>query len=368
MANEKQLTVAELLARQQKERGDKPATSRRRRRRSLEDGGISVSELTGNLSKVKASPAESKHSNVSIDETAPVIPAPDRAESKDSTQQPESAQPKDSEKKKDSAPAKDAPKKADFKKTESKDFAKKPDAQQKNPFAKEAPADKKPEKQDKNPVASVKEASAKDEPKAAEAKKPESAKADSAKTESAKTDSVKKADKPAEKPEEKPTAENQPSSDDTAEIQKVTDEPKQKQQADTKTKTAGAAAGVAGAGVVGASASKADDTGELPVVRDEQAQQPAAEHDEKEEEEAKLKPFSVILLALIGIVLGAVIFMGFQVLWDRFALGIVGLLAIGVTAAMVGIVHALRTDRDGLSMGLAGIVGLVLTFGPLLLV
>ncbi|WP_052097772.1 hypothetical protein [Corynebacterium camporealensis] len=100
-------------------------------------------------------------------------------------------------------------------------------------------------------------------------------------------------------------------------------------------------------------------------MRDEQ--KPAASEQEEQEEE-KLKPFSVILLALIGIVLGAVIFMGFQVLWDRFALGIVGLLAIGVTAAMVGIVHALRTDRDGLSMGLAGVVGLVLTFGPLLLV
>ncbi|WIM73129.1 hypothetical protein QP028_05740 [Corynebacterium suedekumii] len=46
--SEKQLTVAELLARAGKENpeGDKP---RRRRRRSLEDGGISVAELTGSL-------------------------------------------------------------------------------------------------------------------------------------------------------------------------------------------------------------------------------------------------------------------------------------------------------------------------------
>lgn len=319
MANEKQLTVAELLARQQKERGDKSAPSRRRRRRSLEDGGISVSELTGNLSKVKARPEESKHSNVSIDETAPVIPAPDRPEPGESAQKEDSAQAKDS-----------APK------AEPKESAKKPEPKKPEPKKADKPAEKKPEPK---------------KPEVKDAGKPAAAAA------AAGTAS------PVAKPEEKPTAENQPSSDDTTEIQKVTEEPKQKQQADTKTKAA--AAGAAGAGVAGASSSKAGDTGELPVVRDEQ--KPAASEQE-EQEEAKLKPFSVILLALIGIVLGAVIFMGFQVLWDRFALGIVGLLAIGVTAAMVGIVHALRTDRDGLSMGLAGIVGLVLTFGPLLLV
>ena len=75
MADKKQLTVAELLARNAKDRPGEEK-SPRRRRRSLDEGGISVAELTGNLEKVKATPAEAKHSNVSIDETAPVIPAP----------------------------------------------------------------------------------------------------------------------------------------------------------------------------------------------------------------------------------------------------------------------------------------------------
>lgn len=57
MADEKQLTVAELLARNAKEHAgaeSEGGSRRRRRRRSLEDGGVSVAELTGNLEKVTA--------------------------------------------------------------------------------------------------------------------------------------------------------------------------------------------------------------------------------------------------------------------------------------------------------------------------
>lgn len=62
---DKQLTVAELLARAENEN---PSGSRRpRRRRSLEDGGVSVAELTDSFKKVDAKPAEVKHSSVPID-------------------------------------------------------------------------------------------------------------------------------------------------------------------------------------------------------------------------------------------------------------------------------------------------------------
>lgn len=55
MSDEK-LTVAELLARRDKERGGsaEAAERPRRRRRSLEEGGISVAELTGSIPRVKA--------------------------------------------------------------------------------------------------------------------------------------------------------------------------------------------------------------------------------------------------------------------------------------------------------------------------
>ncbi|MDN6695238.1 MAG: CPBP family intramembrane metalloprotease, partial [Corynebacterium casei] len=80
MAEEKQLTVAELLARNAKERegrAEKRASAketegaeaqeapRRRRRRSLDEGGISVAELTGSIKRVEAEPAGSRHSSTS---------------------------------------------------------------------------------------------------------------------------------------------------------------------------------------------------------------------------------------------------------------------------------------------------------------
>ena len=68
MSEQKQLTVAEILARAQKENPE--LGTRRRRRRSLEDGGVSVAELTGSIKKVEAKPAESRHSSVPIDAPA----------------------------------------------------------------------------------------------------------------------------------------------------------------------------------------------------------------------------------------------------------------------------------------------------------
>ncbi len=86
---DKQLTVAELLARAEKENPE--AGRRPRRRRSLEDGGVSVAELTDSFKKVEVKPAEVKHSSVPID--APLdAPAPastpDPAPSTPATPQP----------------------------------------------------------------------------------------------------------------------------------------------------------------------------------------------------------------------------------------------------------------------------------------
>lgn len=70
MSDEK-LTVAELLARRDKERGGsaEAAERPRRRRRSLEEGGISVAELTGSIPRVKADgPRRGAHAAVEDDE------------------------------------------------------------------------------------------------------------------------------------------------------------------------------------------------------------------------------------------------------------------------------------------------------------
>lgn len=61
--SDQQLTVAELLARSGKDK----KTSGRRRRRSLEEGGVSIAELTGNIPKVEATPVAGKHNTESIE-------------------------------------------------------------------------------------------------------------------------------------------------------------------------------------------------------------------------------------------------------------------------------------------------------------
>lgn len=277
MADKKQLTVAELLARNAKDRSGEEKSSRRHRR-SLDEGGISVAELTGNLEKVKATPAEAKHSSVSIDEPAPVIPAPKK------------------EKPQQEAPKDEAPKQE----------AAKQEAPQKDA--------------DKSHGAAV----------------------------------------PVEKPTESESKRSQPSDEDTRVIQKVKDEPK-KAEDEAQSKAEPKANDKVD--------DKAEDdtftTGELEAVDHD-----VEEYDEHydEEDEGKLNPFAVVLLALVGIVLGAIVFKGFEILWDRFDRLVVVVLGVVVTGVIVGLVHALRTSRDGLSMFLAAVAGLVLTFGPLLVV
>ncbi|WP_368918241.1 hypothetical protein [Corynebacterium striatum] len=315
MADEKQLTVAELLARNAKEHAgaeSEGGSRRRRRRRSLEDGGVSVAELTGNLEKVTATPAQSKHSSVSIDETAPVIPAPKQEEDSKKAEAPESDKVKDA-------------------KTES---AFQPSTQDtrviKRVDEKSAP------KQSAAAGAGVAAAAA-GAGAAAKSDAAESgvAKGGVAKGGVAKGDAVK---------------------GDKAEATLAEKESDAKLDDALTPPTDGATEASVS---VKASEKELDKKDQTDVVETEE---------DFEEEDEKLNPFSVLLLALIGIVLGAVVFKGFEILWDSFSRSVVAILAIAVTALMVALVHVLRTNRDGISMTLAAFVGLVLTFGPLLIV
>ncbi|MEK0055897.1 tripartite tricarboxylate transporter TctB family protein [Corynebacterium sp. KPL2825] len=359
MADQNKLTVAELLARNNKARGEKESKKdnrSRRHRRSLDEGGISVAELTGNLKKVKASPAEAKHTSVSIDEDAPVIRSPKSAEQAGA----------------EKAVAGKA----------GADSTKKPAAD---------PAAKPAAKRAAQPAA-----------KAAQTTKP--AARPTTKTAAASSATPAAAAPAAQKPAATGAAQdaakkNQPSADDTAVIQRVdkageakpaaakpaADTPAAKKPAaekaraekpkdDKRAKVAGAGAAAAGAGAAGAGAAaaavpaskkagvakSAEETGNLPKVEDNE--------DWVEEEHEKLNPVSILLMIVAGILLAIVIFKGFEILWDNFPRLVVAVLALCVTAIMVGVTHALRTARDGFSMFLAGFTGLVLTFGPLLLV
>ncbi|MFW9181913.1 hypothetical protein ACOJAB_10480 [Corynebacterium striatum] len=315
MADEKQLTVAELLARNAKEHAgaeSEGGSRRRRRRRSLEDGGVSVAELTGNLEKVTATPAQSKHSSVSIDETAPVIPAPKQEE--------------------------------DFKKAEAPESDKVKDAKTESAFQ--------PSTEDTHVIKRVDEKSA---PKqsaaagagvaAAAAGAGAAAKSDAAESGVAKSGVAKGG-----------VAKGDAEKEDKAEATLAEKESDAKLDDALTPPTDGATEASVS---VKASEKELDKKDQTDVVETEE---------DFEEEDEKLNPFSVLLLALIGIVLGAVVFKGFEILWDSFSRSVVAILAIAVTALMAALVHVLRTNRDGISMTLAAFVGLVLTFGPLLIV
>ena len=356
MADKNQLTVAELLARNKKARGEKDGKDEkrsRRHRRSLEEGGISVAELTGNLKKVKAAPVEAKHTSVSIDEDAPVIRAPKPEEKADSASAKKPAA-KPAEKAAEKAAEKPVAKPADKPaQPAAAKAAEKPAAKAAQPAAKDAAKKNQPSADDTAVIQRVDKKKA-DEAKAAAAR-PAAGKAATGKAATGKAT----ADKPAA---EKPAA-------DKAAAEKPAAE---KERAEKGTKAKGAAAGAGAAAAGGATAAavpaskkagvakNAEETGNLPKVEDDE--------DWVEEEHEKLNPVSILLMIVAGILLAIVIFKGFEILWDSFPRLVVAVLAVCVTAIMVGVTHALRTARDGFSMFLAGFTGLILTFGPLLLV
>ena len=354
MADQNKLTVAELLARNNKARGEKESKKdnrSRRHRRSLDEGGISVAELTGNLKKVKASPAEAKHTSVSIDEDAPVIRSPKSAEQAgaDSAKKPAADPAAKPAAKRAAQPAAKA---AQTTKPAAKPTTKTAAASSATPAA-AAPAAQKP-----SATGAAPDAAKKNQPSADDTAVIQRVdKAGEAKPAAAKS----AADTPAAK---KPAAEKA-----RAEKQGTAKPAAEKPKDDKRAKAAGAGAAAAGAGAAAAAvpaskkagvAKSAEETGNLPKVEDNE--------DWVEEEHEKLNPVSILLMIVAGILLAIVIFKGFEILWDNFPRLVVAVLALCVTAIMVGVTHALRTARDGFSMFLAGFTGLVLTFGPLLLV
>lgn len=315
MSEEKQLTVAELLARRAAERGSSgDDTPRRpRRRRSIEEGGISVAELTGSIPRVDRKPAESRHSSVPIDPEDGAHK--DKVPAEKLVKEAEATATKEPSRTPESEPA--APEKAAGVKQESS----------------AAPAALKREKKEEKPSAPV---------------------------------------APVAKPEAKPAS---PSVEDTAQLRPIKE---------AEGQDAEATAALPKVETVDKPAAVAEKLKHKPQVKVAE-QVPAAVavpevHDkpvaELREEDYDLDDdadaasgsiFSVILLAIVGIVLGVVIFIGFDLLWDHFNRKIVAALAVAVTAAMIGVIHAMRTARDGLSMLLAGLVGLLMTFGPLVI-
>ena len=354
MAEDKQLTVAELLARSSKERERRGASEqgtdgteapRRRRRRSLDEGGISVAELTGSIKRVQSEPARSRHAETTTS-------AASAASATRKTSQPSAS----------STPAKSAPAKS------AATSAKPASAAKPTPEVKAEPEKKAdtPSTDDTTVISKVEADAQKSEAKPSASK---SATADSAtaKSAAAKRTGAKSADAKSAvaKPTGSAAAKSSASQAPAVKADETTVMPVQSPQATASSAKPAAAAGSPQAGDAA--------TGEIPVVatgsQADSAELAERDYDDVEaEEDGKLSAVSIVVLALVGIILGAIVFKGFEVLWGRFDRILVSILALVVSGAMVGVVHALRTARDSVSMTLAGVVGLVLTFGPLLII
>lgn len=426
MAEDKQLTVAELLARARKNNPD-AGTPKRRRRRSLEDGGISVAELTGSFPAVTDAPPQAKHTAVSIDgeekpsspakdpQPEPEKPAPKPAETakpaaKKPAEKPSAAKPAETKKPAAKTPAPTAPatKPAEQKKPEPTAPAGKKPAEAAKPVEPKKPAPKTPA--DKKPAPATKPAETKKpEPKTPAAKTPAEQKETAAKKPAAKPSATKPAEpkkpapktpatapaeskkpaepkkpaeavKPAEpkKPEPTAPAAKKPApatpptpaaadADDakTGVLKKV-DVQEPKTAAETKRSPVEAPVASSTPGV--------EDTGVMPAVADSAAggnvglaERTDTDLEDQAEEESGGNAVAVIGMAVVGIVIGAVVFFVFEMLWGSLNPWLTGALALAVTAVMIFAVRALRTTRDGMTMTLAGLVGLVTTFGPALI-
>jgi len=385
MAEDKQLTVAELLARSAKERERRGSADtsaqeeegkgapRRRRRRSLDEGGISVAELTGSIKRVKAEPSRSRHSEAA-DSASRVTPAPEKTEkpadtsAAKSSSAAEKTKPKSAETppaSKTSTPSKASTADKPAEKKESPKKTAKPAAAAASAGTAGAKADakadsetvKKPDTPATDDTTVIKKVETEPQAGSDPVESKSTAKADKP---------AAKADKPAAKAEGKPAA---------ARVDETTVMPAQPAPGKQAKKQSAAAAAPAAASASAAPAAATTDaaTGEIPVVTEDARPSEAQvaqreEYDVDADDDDKLSAVSIVVLSLVGIILGAIVFKGFEVLWGRFDRIIVSILALVVTGAMVGVVHALRTARDSVSMTLAAIVGLVLTFGPLLII
>ena len=318
---DKQLTVAELLARAEKENPSGPR--RPRRRRSLEDGGVSVAELTDSFKKVEAKPAEVKHSSVPID-------APSDTPKKTPTQAPKPEPTPAAPKPEPKPVSKVAPK--PVQKAETKVAPKPADKPAQAESVKLRPAAK-PAEQAPKPA---------EKPAAAPVSKPVS----------------KPVDKPAPAPAASTTTKVQPASDDTTVLRKIEGETEGKAEPVVKQELA-----------------QSDDTGEIrtvdapePQPREDSLDAPEAEYDtDYEVEEASVNPILLVLLVFFGVLLGVLGFLAFKWLWANTMAIVAVLVGVAAVAAVVAAVGAMAGSRDKVTMVIAGLAAAVVAFGPALL-
>lgn len=76
---------------------------------------------------------------------------------------------------------------------------------------------------------------------------------------------------------------------------------------------------------------------------------------------------AVVAQSAAAVILGVLIFFGFTLLWDNLGTVLVLVMALVVTGVCVGVVHSLLRHRDTLLLVLTIVVGIALTVGPRLI-
>ena len=403
---EKQLTVAELMARAQQENPDTDAEGqpRRRRRRSIEEGGVTVAELTGSFKKVNARPAQVKHSSVPLDddaaessEPAETVKLDEAAKSGASVKSAESEAPADDQKVEQKSEQKIA------QKPESKDAAEASVTEQRSDeppvtltkFRPVQSGSSQAESPQSEPSQSAEPAQA-TPPARPEPTQPTSEESDGADgvtlRKVSRADAAQERDtpeaaeaepatqvQPAVRPEpvEKPAAKTSvqretPVKRDSSETNVI---PVVEDEQSTEPKTAAYSAPVREEAREDVRDRKVEPRQERAEDRFDQARadgavEPTYEDVAKydtEVEDTSVNPIMLVLLVFAGLILGVLVFLGFQYLWATMNAIVVAVLAVVATGIIVLLVHAMKTGRDGLTLTLAGVAGAVMTFGPALI-
>lgn len=343
------LTVAELLARNGRESSSADTGRRRRRHRNLEQGGVSVAELTGSIPVVqteddvaKAAKPEDTAAKVTEKPAAPKQePAPKQEFQQDqrsvsrTSERPEEKTGQLSNVESSPKKAAEAPKERKATEPTFGDVARGRIA--------EKPAE---------PTQSTQPAEPAKTTKATKVTKPikpskSAAAGTAAGTAAAGTAAAEVASGTDAKTPEKGgvTKRAKGSAKDSA---KDTTKDKAKDSAKRKAVTAAAAPGVSS---------------------DERAQFAELERTLEDGEVVEYEDDTIswpmmILQAILAIAVGVGVFFGFSLVWAKAPTILALVLAIAVTLLLVGLVHALLRHRDKLLMILAAVVGLVLTIGP----
>lgn len=326
MAGE-QVTVAELLARraaEAKAKGEEEGTRPRRRRRSLEEGGTSVAELTGSIPVVDRGERHSTGEFEAVEvEAEPVEVEPVETGAVDATPvEADTVEPEVIETV--AEVVEDSEAEAVSYSQESAAFDQ---VEQENGWA-TFPEPEAPEPEAPEPEVSEPAVKAEPEPVAAVV--------------------------PLVEPSTEMHFDFSSEDGESAQVQ-------EEEQAEQRPETAE----VPIAEPVVAQPVVAEGPGTESDVDDEEA----SEDQEEDEDKEKVSVPVIIGESIVGMLVGVGIVKGFEVLWSNFPSSLItAILALVVTFVIVGVVHAVVRTHDKLLMVLAFIVGLVLTFGPLLLV